>query len=140
MLLFVLGDLYFGYRDQSCTSSGIINTKIGFGLGTWLKVSGYTSLLFLLFPILRYCLAFCAPPLLIVYMVFAAMYTFFRLVWLVIGAIMYWGYLWGSNLCSQGLGIYMWINLVYGFFILFYLCYHQQQVYTTVYTIRWNIV
>ena len=129
ILIFVIGDLYFAYNDHTCTTSWVVNAKVGFGLGTWLKVSGYTSFLFILFPIASFVLASCIPPLLIVYMTFAAMYAFFRLIWLVIGGIIYWGYLWGTGTCAPGLSLYMWINLIYGFFIVFALCYHQQNVY-----------
>ena len=136
MLVFAIGDLYFAYTDLSCTHAWITNTKLGFGLGTWLKVSGYTNILFLLFPVLSFFLANCSQTLLLVYMVFAALYVFFRFIWLVIGAIMFWGYLSSTHLCSRGLHIYMWINLIYSFFILFFLCYNQQQVYTTTYATR----
>lgn len=136
ILLFVIGDLYFAYYDTTCTTSWVVKANVGFGLGTWLKVSGFTSLLFILFPIASCFLMYCIPPLLIVYMVFAAMYVFFRLIWLVIGGIIYWGYLWGSGTCAPQLSLYMWINLIYGFFVLFHLCYHQQHVYTTSYMQR----
>ena len=140
MLLFVAGDLYFAHTDNSCAHSSIVNTKIGFTLATWLKISGYTNLLFLLFPVVRYCIASCSPPLLVAYMVFAALYVFFRFIWLVLGGIMFWGHLWKSPLCSHHLSIYMWINLVYSSLILMFLCYNQQQVYTTTYVSKQTVI
>lgn len=133
MIIFVIGDLYFAYNDYSCTNLWVTNTKIGFGLGTWLKVSGYTNLLFLIFPAIRYILAGCSTTLVLIYMVCISIYVFFRFIWLVIGGIMFWGYLWGLGLCSQRLNIYMWINLIYSFFLLFFLCHSQQQVYSNTY-------
>jgi hypothetical protein len=139
ILIFVIGDLYFAHNDHTCTNVWISNTNLGMRLGTWLKISGWTNFLFILFPIASICLAYCAPFLLIVYMVFATMYALFRFVWLVIGGIMFWGYLWGTGYCSTGISLYMWINLIYGFFILFYLCHHQQTAYTTHYVSRSRI-
>lgn len=128
MLPFVAGDLYFAYKDFSCTHQPIANTNIVFGLATWLKVSGYTNLAYVLFPLLSFFLASCAQSLLMLYLVFVAAYIFFRFAWLVVGSIMFWGYLWPQRLCSNALNTYMWINLVYSFFTLFILCYLHQQV------------
>lgn len=133
MLIFAVADLYFAYNDYSCTNAWITNTKLGFGLGTWLKISGYTNLIFLLFPIIGFFLGSLGRTLMMVYMVFAALYVFFRFIWLVIGAIMFWGYLSATGMCSSGLHTYMWINLLYSFFVLLAMCYNQQQVYTTTY-------
>lgn len=128
MVPFIIGDLYFAYKDFSCTHQTIANTKIVFDLSTWLTVSGYTNLAFVLFPILGFFLASCAHSLLMIYIVFVAGYIFFRFAWLVVGAIMFWGYLWPNRFCSNALNTYMWINLIYSFFTLFILCYLQQQV------------
>lgn len=128
MIPFIIGDLYFAYKDFSCTHDLISNTKISFDLSVWLKISGFTNLAFVLFPLMGLFLANCAPALLMIYLVFAALYVFFRFAWLVIGAVMFWGYLWPNRLCSNALHTYMWINLIYSFFTLFILCYLQQQV------------
>ena len=141
MLIFAIADLWFAYNDFSCTTSWIVNAKLGFGLGTWLKVSGYTNIIFLLFPLIGFFLGSLGRTLMMVYMVFAAFYVFFRFIWLVIGAIMFWGYLAGTGACSQALSTYMWINLIYSLFVLLAMCYNQQQVYTTSYaTVRTSYV
>lgn len=129
MIPFIIGDLYFAYKDFSCTHQPIVNTKIVFELDTWLKISGYTNLAYVLFPLFGYFLPSCAPALLMVYLIFAALYVFFRFAWLVVGSVMFWGYLWPNRFCSNALNTYMWINLIYSFFTLFILCYLQQQVY-----------
>ena len=130
MLIFAIADLWFAYNDYSCTLL-IPNLKLGFGLGTWLKVSGYTNLIFLLVPIIGFFLGSLGRPLMIAYMVFALFYTFFRFVWVVIGAIIFWGYLSNPPLCTSSLHTYMWINLIYSIFVLLAMCYNHQQVYTT---------
>ena len=130
MIPFIIGDIWFAYRDHSCAHQPITNTKIAFELDTWLKVSGYTNLVFVLFPVLSFFLTSCASGLLIAYLIFTALYVCFRFAWLVVGSVMYWGYLWPNRpMCSNALNTYMWINLIYSFFILFVLCYLQQQVF-----------
>lgn len=129
MIPFIIGDLYFSYKDMSCTHNPITNAKISFNLDTWLKISGYTNLAFVLFPVVSFFLSACAPSLLIIYLILAGLYVFFRFAWLVVGAVMFWGFLWPNRLCSNALNTYMWINLIYSFFTLFILCYLQQQVY-----------
>lgn len=126
MVPFIIGDLYFGYKDYSCTRLPIENTKIGFGLSTWLKVSGWTSVAFIILPIVNYFLA-GIPRLLIGYLVFALLYAVFRFAWLVVGAVMFWGYLWPHNYCADSLSTYMWVNLIYSFIISLLTCYLQQQ-------------
>lgn len=100
MLLFVIGDLYFASTDKSCIHSKIINTKVGFGLDSWLRISGYTGLIFLIFPLVSCYLVNLSPSLLLIYMVFSVLYVFFKFIWFVIGAFMFWGYLWGARTCS----------------------------------------
>ena len=64
-LFFIIGDLYFAYNDHTCTRSWVVESNFGIGLGTWLKVSGYTSILFIVFTLVNVFLMFCAPILLI---------------------------------------------------------------------------
>jgi hypothetical protein len=98
MIAFVIADLYFGYSSHTCIHSEIANAKVGFGLDKWLKVSGFTGIVFLLFPIVSYCLGNLTPTMLLVYMVLAMLYSFFRFIWIVLGAII-WKYLWSAKLC-----------------------------------------
>lgn len=76
----------------------------------------------------------------IAYMVFTALYVFFRFLWLALGGIIFWGYLWRSSGLSHDLSVYMWINLVYSFLILLFLCFNQQQVYTTTYVPKQTVI
>lgn len=129
MIPLIIGDLYFAYKDYSCVHLPIENAHIGFDLSTWLKVSGWTSLAFIFLPIIGYFLA-SVTRLLVGYLVFAVLYAFFRFAWLVIGAVMFWGYLWPNRLCADSLNTYMWVNLIYSFIICLLTCYLQQQTYT----------
>lgn len=128
-IIFTVADLYFGYNDFSCTNSWVTQAKLGFGLGTWLRVSGYTSLLFLVIPIFANCLGRLGGPLITAYQIFAGLYSIFRFIWLVLGSIIFWGYLSGTGACSNALNTYMWINLLFSWLLLFLSCYSQQQTY-----------
>lgn len=130
MLPLIVGDLYFAYKDYSCSHLPIENVKLGFDLSTWLKISGWTNLAFIILPIINYFLA-GVPRLLIGYLVFALLYALFRFIWLIIGSIMFWGYLWPHRFCADALNTYMWVNLIYSFIISLITCYLQQQSYAS---------
>lgn len=134
-VIFTIADLYFAYTDFSCTHSWISYSKFGFGLGTWLKVSGFTSLFFLAAPILGLC--FARSQAIINYIIcFAALIIIFRFIWLIIGSIMFWGYLSGTGACSNALNTYMWINLLYSWGLLLISCLTQQQTYAQTSSVR----
>ena len=129
-IFFIIGDLYFGYYDHTCTHSWVPQVKLGISLGTWLRVSGWTSLLFLIIPSVAMCLGrLGGGPLLRVYQVFAGLYSLFRLIWLILGSLIFWGYLSGTGACSNALNTYMWITLLFGWILLLLSCYSQQQTY-----------
>jgi hypothetical protein len=130
MIPLIIGDLYFAYKDFSCVHIPIENAHIGFTLSTWLKVSGWTSLAFIALPIINYFLS-NITRLLIGYLVFAILYALFRFAWLVIGAVMFWGFLWPNRFCADALNTYMWVNLIYSFIICLLTCYLQQQTFTS---------
>lgn len=130
MVPLIIGDLYFAYKDYSCSHLPIENYHIGFDLSTWLKVSGWTNLAFVILPIVSYFLS-GVPRLLIGYLIFAILYVLFRFAWLVVGALMFWGYLWPNRLCADALNTYLWMNLIYSFIICLLACYLQQLSYSS---------
>lgn len=139
-IIFTIGDLYFAYNDYTCTFSWITQTKLGINLGTWLKVSGFTSLLFMVIPIIGLCLGRLGSGLMRIYQIFAGLYALFRFIWLILGSIIFWGYLSGTGACSHSLNTYMWINLIYSWGLLLISCYNQQQTYALVSTQTTNYV
>jgi hypothetical protein len=46
------------------------------------------------------------------YVIYFSLWTFFRIAWLIVGAIMFIGYLAPRGLCAFGFSFYMWINLI----------------------------
>lgn len=99
MIPFILLDLYYGYNEHTCSDLMISNTSISFPMRTWLKVSGYTNLLVVLIPILIYLLPTFGITFALINILYTAVWGFFRLAWLVVGAIMFIGFLWPNNHC-----------------------------------------
>ena len=97
----------------------IQNTSISFNLQTWLLVDGYLMLAlcaYLLLAAIGSAISEgCGACLLVVYMVFSVLYGLFRMAWLIIGAVMFWGYLQPNNMCSGPLNSYMWALLIINF-------------------------
>ena len=123
LLPFIAFDLYYGYHEDTCIDFKIQNTNISFPLRTWLKVSGYTSLSAFILPLLTILLPYGAF-LELVYTLYYMLWLMFRFAWLVVGSIMFFGYLNKEHLCAKGFNTYMWINLIVGFIqviLLFYL-------------------
>ena len=112
-------DLYYSFRDYSCVWIDIANSSIKFPLQLWLRVDGGVLLgmatLILLFGLVLYCNPVGCEGLFWFHNVLTFVFALFRVAWLVIGSIMFWGYLNRYNLCDAGIRRYMWANLIIGF-------------------------
>lgn len=102
-LPFIFYDLYFGINDRVCTTTYISNGKISVTLGGWLLTSGFIYLVLVLLLILASVLI-CRCELYrvefsIAYTLIIGIIGLFTLCWLIIGAIMFWGYLYPRKFC-----------------------------------------
>jgi hypothetical protein len=95
---------------------------------TWLKVSGYTNLLLYVLPLLRYLIPACGPTILLVSSIYFFLWVFFRFAWLVVGSVMFFGYLWPHHLCAKGFNSYMWVNLIVSFLQVILLFFLQREL------------
>lgn len=43
---FIVCSLYYGFQDTSCANKAVTKFSIVFDLGTWLKIDGFTDLVF----------------------------------------------------------------------------------------------
>lgn len=117
-LPFIVCDLYFGYQQNFCTLIPANDAGISITLSTWLLVYGYfalTMLLLFLMACARVCCNLEAAHLLIWYALLDQLASLFRFCWMIVGAIMFWGYLYPKNLCNDSTGGYMYTRLVLGF-------------------------
>lgn len=124
---FIIADLWYGYHEFSCADAKIDNTNIKFPLRTWLKVSGYTNLMLFLLPLMTYLVPTCGASILLVHSIYFFLFIFFRFAWLIVGSIMFFGYLWPHKLCAGGFNTYMWFNLIVGFLQILLLFFFQKE-------------
>jgi hypothetical protein len=52
-----------------------------------------------------------------VYSLLIVVIGIFNIIWLIVGAVMFWGYLYLQNFCEYGVSLYMHCRLVFGFLI-----------------------
>lgn len=121
-------DLYYAHRDFTCVWASIANTSINFNLRRWLLADGGIILAFT-FVILVIGFILCCFPvgcelLWWIRNVLGFIFALWRLAWLIVGSIMFWGYLWRYNFCGRAVSGFMWANLIFGFvhsFVYFFL-------------------
>ncbi len=111
-------DMYFGYQQNFCTLIPANDVGINLTLRTWLLVSAYVSLsmgtLFVLV-LIKVLYDLESVGLLIWYALLSYLVSLFNFCWLIVGAVMFWGYLYPKNLCDDSTGTYTYVRLVLGF-------------------------
>ena len=117
-LPFLISDLVFAASGNLCTIYPVPN--ISFTLQTWLEVDGYLRLsiviLFLLIAILSCWNIDCALMFLYCAKVFMFFYSLFNFSWLIVGSVMFWGYLNDQAGCNgTNVADYMFAVLIIGF-------------------------
>lgn len=114
-LPFIVADLYYSYSyADECLTQTIPDLLT---LKNWLFVSGWTNLSFLS---LALAAGICAVRTGMdtdncLFMFFRLSFSIFQLVWLILGAIIFWKYLEPTSSCSGSLSAYMWTRLILGF-------------------------
>ena len=117
MLPFIIVNLvYANNNDSQCLTEPILSPPIHLTLKTWLLVDAYTMLAVLIFFLLA-AIAFCVNSALGVACSCCAvtvliLFSIFRFAWLIVGAIMFWGYLNPRETCDSSLSAYMWAMLI----------------------------
>lgn len=115
---FLVVDLYYAYRDNTCAPIYPPNTGINITLKNWLQADGYIILGFIVIFLILGIIACTSPLSLWVYGVWEAAHIIFilwRLSWLIVGAVMFWHGYAPNNSCAVNLARYMWSNLIIGF-------------------------
>ena len=117
-LPFIVVDLVYAASGNPCTTLPVPN--ISFTLRTWLEVDGGLRLafvgLFLLVAIIACCSIDCALKIFVCTLILLIVYSLFNLSWLIVGAVMFWGYLNDQPGCnSTDVAGYMFAVLILGF-------------------------
>ena len=116
-LPFIVCDLYYAYTDTTCVDLPITNYSISFPLGMWLKVNGYLALTMIVVLILIAVLICCTEKALLLfigYLFLTFIVSLFNIAWLIVGAVMFWGYLYPNSLCQSSVTGYVFARLILG--------------------------
>lgn len=110
ILPFIAVDLYFGYSDQPCLTTDFDNPDIT--IGTWLRVSGFVQLGYLIIM----CSTFFANKDIGELLRKLTKYLFgmFFTAWTIVGSVIFWKYLEPNELCDNSLTKYLWARLIIG--------------------------
>lgn len=117
---FLVTDLYYAYKDTSCVD--FFSGNIDITLKVWLQADGYVMVGFLVIFLTFGVLAIAYPALQCLYVLWEILHMIFilwRLSWLIVGSVMFWGGFHPSGLCQTNINRYMWANLIIGFVWLF---------------------
>lgn len=131
---FGICDLYYAHRDFTCVWAKIANTSMNLTLRRWLLADGGIILAFTAVILIIGLILCCCPVgcewLWWIRNVLGFIFALWRLAWLIVAAIMFWGYLWRGNYCGKSISGFMWANIIFGFahsiFYFFVPCFCSQ--------------
>jgi len=114
----IICDLYFAYNDETCLNDYPAN--IDLNLKQYLIVSAFTSLIIInIYMMLmnyftkdKYNDNLC---LIISSFVFIGVLGIFALMWNILGAVIFWGYIYGNGNCSRKVSTYLFASLIIKF-------------------------
>lgn len=115
---FLVVDLYYAYRDDTCVGQFPPGTTIKITLRNWLQVDGYIILAFIIIFLILGIIACSCPASHGIYGTWEGLHVFFiiwRLIWLIVGAVMFWKGYYPNNTCAQRVERYMFALLIIGF-------------------------
>jgi hypothetical protein len=115
MVPIIIADLYFGFTDTSCVKDKPDGLDISMKL--YLLVSGFVGMGAILIYIASICLL--SPKndeknvASICCIYFAGFTTaIFHLIWNILGAIVFWGTIYGEKICNKNVSTYIFVSLI----------------------------
>ena len=119
---FIVASLYYAYNDVSCSMItgdfwGFAK-GINFDLRKWLQIDAYIALGFLIIFLILGGLAWCLNGRPCVYGFWEGLHVLFfvwRLVWLIVGAVLFWKDINPTGFCARPFANYMKAMLIIGF-------------------------
>lgn len=117
MFPIIVADLYFGFSDRSCVNDEPKNLAISMKL--YLLVSGFVGIGVMLGFITNIC---CLSTNGDKYLIniccvscIAVIASLFHLIWNIIGAIIFWGTIYGEENCDKNVSTYIFVSLIIKF-------------------------
>lgn len=114
----IVCDLYFAYNDETCLNDYPAN--IDLNLKQYLIVSAFTSLIIIniYMTLMNYFTKDTYNDnmcLIISSFVFIGLLGIFALIWNILGAVIFWGYIYGNGNCSKKVSTYLFVSLILKF-------------------------
>jgi|LauGreDrversion4_2_1035121.scaffolds.fasta_scaffold238884_2 predicted secreted protein len=114
----IVCDLYFAYNDETCLNDYPAN--IDLNLKQYLIVSAFTSLIIIniYMTLMNYFTkdSYNDNMCLIIWsFVFIGLLGIFALIWNILGAVIFWGYIYGNGNCSRKVSTYLFVSLIIKF-------------------------
>ena len=114
----IVCDLYFAYNDETCLNDYPAN--IDLNLKQYLIVSAFTSLIIIniYMTLMNYFTkdTYNDNMCLIIWsFVFIGLLGIFALIWNILGAVIFWGYIYGNGNCSKKVSTYLFVSLILKF-------------------------
>lgn len=109
----IICDLYYGYNDDTCVSNDA--NKLSINLRDYLLVSGYSSLVILIFLFMTLFSALCDKDLFgccaILTQIITWPFGLFGIAWHIIGGVIFWAYM-DNSTCSGNVFSYVTASLI----------------------------
>jgi hypothetical protein len=118
MVPIIVADLYFGFTDTSCVKTKPDGLDISMKL--YLLVSGFFGMGVMLAYIASICLLSgkddisCAGSMCCAYLT-SAIASIFNTLWNILGAIVFWGTIYGEKICNKNVSTYIFVSLIIKF-------------------------
>jgi hypothetical protein len=113
----IISDLYFGFTDTSCVND--MPTGLEISMKLYLLVSGFVSLTSMIVYIA--CISSLSSidennsvNLCCVYFT-AAIVQIFHIIWNILGAVVFWGTIYGEKKCDKNVSTYIFVSLIMKF-------------------------
>jgi hypothetical protein len=116
-LAFIIPDLIYAYGGSTCVTT--FPAGFSLTLSKWLEVDAYTRIgivgLFFIVAVVSCISAESGVKLAIFAILALLLYSVFTVAWMIVGAIMFWGRLNPTGVCTGGVQAYMYALLIISF-------------------------
>lgn len=114
----IVCDLYFGFTDNSCSNEE--PNELAINLKLYLIVSGFVGLSSLIIILIAInCIKFnndnaefCEVCSTCLFTSLLGLIIIFNYVWNILGAVVFWGYIYGNNNCNKSFSTYLFVSLI----------------------------
>lgn len=118
LLPFMICDFIFAGGDSTCLTQDLKNSSITINLKQWLLTDAWVVVVLIIILLLILVITCVSPAAGLVamggFLCIAILYSLYKIAWLIIGSVMFWGELNPDGTCQKPLNDYMWVKLILG--------------------------